>query len=172
VEGDGRRRPGSSAASGVDDAPAAASLVLAAAAVEAEAKATWWREKVQGDLPRPSTIPLQPKVPNTVRLPILVGSIGAPAPAARARWPILRGLRGRAGPPHRHPQLLVRSLLPPLCFCILLYENEHSLCGSDRFPGAVRTRAILEFNLLALLLVRVKYYGYMLVKVFLQASIC
>jgi hypothetical protein len=52
--------------------------------VEDEAKAAWWREKVQGDLSQPSTMPLQPKVPNTVRLPILVGSIGAPAPAAHA----------------------------------------------------------------------------------------
>jgi hypothetical protein len=35
---------------------------------------------------------------------------------------ILRGLRARAGPPHRPPQLLVRSLLPsPCCSSLLLY---------------------------------------------------
>jgi hypothetical protein len=50
VEGEGRTRPVSSAVSGVDHAPAAASPVPAAAAVEDEAKAAWWREKVDRDL--------------------------------------------------------------------------------------------------------------------------
>jgi hypothetical protein len=34
----------------VDDAPAATSAVPAAAAVEVEATAAWWREKVERDL--------------------------------------------------------------------------------------------------------------------------
>ena len=41
----------------------------------AEAKAAWQREKLPGELPRPPTIPFQPKVANTVRL---VGTVGAP----------------------------------------------------------------------------------------------
>ncbi|TKW18835.1 hypothetical protein SEVIR_5G457800v4 [Setaria viridis] len=54
---------------------AAAASPVADAAVEAEAKAAWQREKLHGDLPRPPTIPFQPKVANTVRL---VGTVGAP----------------------------------------------------------------------------------------------
>jgi hypothetical protein len=34
--------------------------------VEAEAKAAWQREKLLGNLPRLPTIPLQPKVANSV----------------------------------------------------------------------------------------------------------
>ncbi|KAG2603299.1 hypothetical protein PVAP13_5KG761300 [Panicum virgatum] len=61
-------------ASAGDDVPAA-SPVAEAAAAEAEAKAAWQREKLPGELPRPPTIPFQPKVANTVRL---VGTVGAP----------------------------------------------------------------------------------------------
>jgi len=61
-------------ASAGDDVPAA-SPVAEVAAAEAEAKAAWQREKLPGELPRPPTIPFQPKVANTVRL---VGTVGAP----------------------------------------------------------------------------------------------
>ncbi|PUZ53006.1 hypothetical protein GQ55_5G019600 [Panicum hallii var. hallii] len=54
---------------------AAAVSPVAEAAAEAEAKAAWQREKLPGELPRPPTIPFQPKVANTVRL---VGTVGAP----------------------------------------------------------------------------------------------
>jgi hypothetical protein len=64
--------PPAAAASDGDGAPAAASPVEADAAA---AEAAWQREKLLADLPRPPTIPFQPKVANTVRL---VGTIGAP----------------------------------------------------------------------------------------------
>ncbi|OEL23069.1 Protein OSB4, chloroplastic [Dichanthelium oligosanthes] len=54
------------------DAAAAAAPV---ADGTAEAKAAWQREKLPGELPRPPTIPFQPRVANTVRL---VGTVGAP----------------------------------------------------------------------------------------------
>uniref|UniRef100_A0A0A9FFP6 Uncharacterized protein n=1 Tax=Arundo donax TaxID=35708 RepID=A0A0A9FFP6_ARUDO len=45
-----------------------------------EAAAAWQREKLPGELPRPSTIPFQPRVANTVRL---VGTVGAPVQMQR-----------------------------------------------------------------------------------------
>jgi hypothetical protein len=64
-------RPDSRAASGVDDAPTAASVVPGAAAVEAEATPAWWREKVDRDLDlarraewtmrRPPPLPYRPR---------------------------------------------------------------------------------------------------------------
>lgn len=53
----------------------------AASAAEAgDGAAAWQREKLPGELPRPSTIPFQPRVANTVRL---VGTIGAPVQMQR-----------------------------------------------------------------------------------------
>ncbi|KAJ1287050.1 hypothetical protein BS78_03G400900 [Paspalum vaginatum] len=52
----------------------------ASPAAEAQAKAAWQREKLPGDLPRPPTIPFQPRVANAVRL---VGTVGAPVQVQR-----------------------------------------------------------------------------------------
>ncbi|XP_066315845.1 protein OSB4, chloroplastic-like isoform X2 [Miscanthus floridulus] len=46
-----------------------------AAAADSEAKATWQTEKLPGELPRPPTIPFQPRVANAVHL---VGTVCAP----------------------------------------------------------------------------------------------
>ncbi|KAG0540990.1 hypothetical protein BDA96_03G457100 [Sorghum bicolor] len=46
-----------------------------AAPADSDAKATWQREKLPGDLPRPPTIPFQPRVANAVHL---VGTVCAP----------------------------------------------------------------------------------------------
>ncbi|WVZ67423.1 hypothetical protein U9M48_016498 [Paspalum notatum var. saurae] len=66
--------PAEPAASAGDDAEAASP------AAEVEAKAAWQREKLPGDLPRPPTIPFQPRVANAVRL---VGTVGAPVHVQR-----------------------------------------------------------------------------------------
>ncbi|KAF8646999.1 hypothetical protein HU200_065514 [Digitaria exilis] len=58
-----------------EPAESAAYPEAGAASSVAEAKAAWQREKLPGDLPRPPTIPFQPKVANTVRL---VGNVAAP----------------------------------------------------------------------------------------------
>jgi hypothetical protein len=52
----------------------------AAAEAAAEAGAAWQREKVPSELPRPPTIPFQPRVANTIRL---VGTVGAPVQLQR-----------------------------------------------------------------------------------------
>ena len=46
-----------------------------AAAADSEAKATWQTEKLRGELPRPPTIPFQPRVANAVHL---VGTVWSP----------------------------------------------------------------------------------------------
>lgn len=68
--------PAELAASTGGDAAAA----FPAAESEAEAKDAWRREKLPGDLPRPTTIPFQPRVANAVRL---VGTVGAPVQMQR-----------------------------------------------------------------------------------------
>ena len=51
-----------------------------AAATEEARAAAWQREKLPTDLPRPPTIPFQPRVANAIRL---VGTVGAPVQLQR-----------------------------------------------------------------------------------------
>jgi hypothetical protein len=63
------------------ETPAAAEAAASPPPADAaEAGAAWQREKVPSELPRPPTIPFQPRVANTIRL---VGTVGAPVQLQR-----------------------------------------------------------------------------------------
>ncbi|KAL6613810.1 hypothetical protein ACP70R_036080 [Stipagrostis hirtigluma subsp. patula] len=75
-----RSKPPAAAEPAEQPAEKAGDNTVAPAAAGADAAAAWQREKLPSELPRPRTIPFQPRVANAVSL---VGTVGAPVQIQR-----------------------------------------------------------------------------------------